>query len=156
MKHYKLLQENEVIKHMVFEMYSQAVQRQADSFVELYQNTLASIFANPWVFLKRSSISLGGDNLDDVMLPSYINCFHFFMSHINIKFVGCNSPISFLFCRLSSIFRFKINIKNNYLKQVWRYERAHPPRGWQSIRRRNDFVPVDGIYFFATTRSKRF
>ena len=75
-KHVKLLLDNPTIKTLVFMTYDKAVDRQLMQFMELFHNTLASTFSNPWVFLKRASSGLqskedGSSNLDDVSLPSF-------------------------------------------------------------------------------------
>merc|ERR550514_1700370 len=70
-KHVKLLKENEVIKHLIYETFDKAVERQLQQFIDLYDNTLAATFSNPWVFLKRASISLEDEPLEDVCLPSF-------------------------------------------------------------------------------------
>jgi GTP-binding protein EngB required for normal cell division len=75
-KHVKLLLDNATIKTLVFQTYDKAVDRQLAQFMELFNNTLASTFSNPWVFLKRASKGLAGEdgtpgNLDDVALPSF-------------------------------------------------------------------------------------
>jgi hypothetical protein len=76
-KHVKLLLDNPTIKTLVFQTYDKAVERQLAQFMELFNNTLASTFSNPWVFLKRASRGLAADdqgnsvNLDDVILPSF-------------------------------------------------------------------------------------
>lgn len=75
-KHVKLLLDNPTVKQLVFHTYDKAVDRQLAQFMELFNNTLASTFSNPWVFLKRASRGLADDtgdvgNLDDVTLPSF-------------------------------------------------------------------------------------
>ena len=76
-KHVKLLLDNPTIKELVFQTYDKPVDRQLTQFMELFNNTLASTFSNPWVFLKRASHGLtnedgsGPCNLDDVTLPSF-------------------------------------------------------------------------------------
>ena len=75
-KHVKLLLDNPTIKGLVFNTYDKAVDRQLAQFMELFNNTLASTFSNPWVFLKRASRGLvdsgeAGGDLDDVTLPSF-------------------------------------------------------------------------------------
>jgi hypothetical protein len=79
-KHVKLLLDNPTIKTLVFQTYDKAVDRQLAQFMELFNNTLASTFSNPWVFLKRASRGLDdevkkdegqGSSLDDVTLPSF-------------------------------------------------------------------------------------
>jgi hypothetical protein len=56
-KHGKLIKQNEMIKHMVYQAYDSACSRQLQSFVELFENMLTSTFSNPWVFLKGASSS---------------------------------------------------------------------------------------------------
>lgn len=76
-KHVKLLLDNPTVKTLVFQTYDKAVDRQRAQFMELFNNTLASTFSNPWVFLKRASRGLAADdqgnsvNLDDIALPSF-------------------------------------------------------------------------------------
>jgi len=54
-KHVKLIKQNEMIKHLVFNTYDQACERQLRAFIELFQNMLTSTFSNPWVFLKSAT-----------------------------------------------------------------------------------------------------
>jgi GTP-binding protein EngB required for normal cell division len=54
-KHVKLILDNPVIRAKVYETYDKAIERQMFSFIELFNNTLASTFSNPWVFLKRAA-----------------------------------------------------------------------------------------------------
>lgn len=61
----KLIKQNEMIKHLVYQTYDQACDRQLRQFVELFENMLTSTFANPWVFLKGTTY---GDQ--DAALPS--------------------------------------------------------------------------------------
>ena len=81
-KHVKLLLDNPTVKTLVFQTYDKAVDRQLAQFMELFNNTLASTFSNPWVFLKRASRGLAADdqgnsvNLDDVTLPSFEDTKH--------------------------------------------------------------------------------
>merc|ERR1719473_2329448 len=70
-KHVKLMQENEMIRSLVFETFDKAVERQLQQFVDLFDNTLASTFSNPWVFLKRASVALDSEPLEDACLPSF-------------------------------------------------------------------------------------
>merc|ERR1719510_2254000 len=51
-KHAKLIKQNEMIKHLVFQTYNKACARQLKQFVELFDNMLTSTFSNPWVFFK--------------------------------------------------------------------------------------------------------
>merc|ERR1719326_434146 len=69
-RHVKMIRDNEVIKHSVYETFDKAVDRQLQQFVDLFDNTLASTFSNPWVFLKRASTALDSEPLEDVCLPS--------------------------------------------------------------------------------------
>merc|ERR1719281_1030469 len=70
-KHHKLIQENDMIRQLIFSTYDEAIQRQLNEFTSLFQNMLASTFSNPWVFLKQTTLSLTEDSLDDVCLPSF-------------------------------------------------------------------------------------
>lgn len=70
-KNVKLIHENEMIKQLVFETFDKAVARQLQQFVDLFDNTLASTFSNPWVFLKRASTALDSEPLEDICLPSF-------------------------------------------------------------------------------------
>merc|ERR1712093_795599 len=65
------IHENEMIKQLVFDTFDKAVERQLQQFVDLFDNTLASTFSNPWVFLKRASTALDSEPLEDVCLPSF-------------------------------------------------------------------------------------
>merc|ERR1719329_1587284 len=51
-KHVKLIKQNEMIKHLVFQTYDNACKRQLQQFNDLFDNMLSSTFSNPWVFLK--------------------------------------------------------------------------------------------------------
>jgi len=73
-KHAKLLKKNEMIKHLVFQTYTKACDRQLRQFLDLFENMLTSTFSNPWVFLKGASASLGGqdgEEMQDAVLPSF-------------------------------------------------------------------------------------
>jgi hypothetical protein len=71
-KHARLIKQNEMIKHLVFQTYDAACKRQLAMFVELFENMLTSIFSNPWVFLKGAT---GGreesEDLQDALLPAF-------------------------------------------------------------------------------------
>jgi len=56
-KHVKLIKSNSMIKHLIFQTYYRACDRQLRSFVELFENMLTSTFSNPWVFLKGAAAS---------------------------------------------------------------------------------------------------
>ena len=66
-----IIENNEMVKNLVYETFDKAVDRQLQQFVELFDNTLASTFSNPWVFLKRASTEIGEGSLEDVCLPSF-------------------------------------------------------------------------------------
>jgi len=72
-KRVKLMQQNDMIRHRIFDMYDRACQRQLQQFTELFDNMLTSEFSNPWVFLKGSendeasgSNALPSSSFDDV------------------------------------------------------------------------------------------
>mmetsp|Transcript_44536 Transcript_44536/g.88249 ORF Transcript_44536/g.88249 Transcript_44536/m.88249 type:complete len:727 (+) Transcript_44536:122-2302(+) len=63
-KHAKFIKQNEMIKHLVFQTYDNACERQLRAFMDLFENMLTSTFSNPWVFLKSAtagSVEDGGD-----------------------------------------------------------------------------------------------
>jgi hypothetical protein len=71
-KHAKLIKQNSMIKHLVFQTYDKACQRQLNQFVELFDNMLTSTFSNPWVFLKGATgTPTENENLEDAVLPSF-------------------------------------------------------------------------------------
>jgi hypothetical protein len=71
-KHAKLLKENGMIRHLVFQTYDAACKRQMAQFLDLFDNMLSSTFSNPWVFLKGATLSTMGNNEDLVAsLPSF-------------------------------------------------------------------------------------
>jgi len=70
-KHVKLMKQNEMIKHLVFQTYDNACKRQLQQFVELFDNMLSSTFSNPWVFLKGATLGGEGENVSDALLPSF-------------------------------------------------------------------------------------
>lgn len=67
----QIIQNNDMVKSLVYETFDKAVDRQLSQFVELFDNTLASMFSNPWVFLKRASTHIDEASLEDVCLPSF-------------------------------------------------------------------------------------
>ena len=71
-KHAKLIKQNAMIKHAVWQTYDQACKRQLRQFVELFENMLTSTFSNPWVFLKGATQipGISGD-FDNAYLPSF-------------------------------------------------------------------------------------
>jgi len=71
-KHVKLIKQNEMIKHLVFETYDAACKRQLAMFTDLFDNMLTSTFSNPWVFLKGATPTEGdSEDLVDAVLPSF-------------------------------------------------------------------------------------
>merc|ERR1712007_107557 len=71
-KHVKLIKQNEMIKHLVFETFDRACSRQLAQFVDLFENMLTSTFSNPWVFLKGATTgSADTDDIQEVVLPSF-------------------------------------------------------------------------------------
>lgn len=71
-KHVKLIKQNEMIKHLVFQTHDAACERQLQQFSELFDNMLTSTFSNPWVFLKgATSTTSESDDLLDSVLPSF-------------------------------------------------------------------------------------
>mmetsp|Transcript_34384 Transcript_34384/g.103605 ORF Transcript_34384/g.103605 Transcript_34384/m.103605 type:complete len:727 (+) Transcript_34384:103-2283(+) len=71
-KHARLIKQNEMIKHLVFQTYDRACARQQQQFVELFENMLTSTFSNPWVFLKTSTTaSPEAEDMQDAVLPSF-------------------------------------------------------------------------------------
>merc|ERR1739848_412809 len=71
-KHAKLIKQNEIIKHLVFERYDRSCQRQLRHFLDLFDNMLTSTFSNPWVFLKQTrSEGIEGQNPQETAFPSF-------------------------------------------------------------------------------------
>jgi len=71
-KHAKLIKQNEMIKHLLFQTYDRACQRQLQQFVELFDNMLTSGFSNPWVFLRNGIPGTKeGEEGGDAALPSF-------------------------------------------------------------------------------------
>ncbi|CAE8687587.1 unnamed protein product, partial [Polarella glacialis] len=69
-KHVKLIKQNEMIKHLVFQTYDNACDRQLKQFIELFENMLTSTFANPWVFLKGATVGIHSEDSPGAALPS--------------------------------------------------------------------------------------
>jgi len=71
-KHGKLIKENKMIQHLVFQTYDGACAHQLQHFVDLFDDMLSSAFANPWIFL-RNSTAEGHESIDlhDAVLPSF-------------------------------------------------------------------------------------
>jgi len=59
----KIINQNEITKHLLYEAWDKACSRQLNHFLELFDNMLTSTFSNPWVFLKVATVGDGG--LDD-------------------------------------------------------------------------------------------
>lgn len=71
-QHAKLIKQNAMIKHAVWQTYDKSCGRQLRQFIELFENMLTSTFSNPWVFLKGATSSPGADeSLQEAMLPSF-------------------------------------------------------------------------------------
>ena len=75
-KHVRTLENDQMVKHLVFQAYDKAVNRQLEHFTELFANVLDSIFANPWAFLKRASsftdyVGADDHNKIEACLPSF-------------------------------------------------------------------------------------
>lgn len=70
-KHAKLINQNDMIKHLVFKTFDDRCERQLRNFMELFENLLTSTFANPWVFLKSATVApMDDDDMTDSVLPS--------------------------------------------------------------------------------------
>jgi len=70
-KHGKLIEENQTVKKLVYDTFDFVVQRQLEQFVELFKSTLHATFANPWVFLKKTTARLDdGEIGEEMLLPS--------------------------------------------------------------------------------------
>jgi len=67
-RHAQFIEDNQTIKKLVFDTYDAVVDRQLKMFVELFTSTLHATFANPWVFLKKTTASIGDDE-EDIQLP---------------------------------------------------------------------------------------
>jgi GTP-binding protein EngB required for normal cell division len=71
-KHAKLIKQNDMIKHLVFQTYDKACARQLQMFSELFENMLTSTFSNPWVFLKTpSTAATGEEEPQEAAMPSF-------------------------------------------------------------------------------------
>merc|ERR1712083_983719 len=70
-KHAKLIEENATVKKMVFDTFDRVAERQLRQFIDLFKSTLHATFANPWVFLKRTTARLDDDDIgQECLLPS--------------------------------------------------------------------------------------
>lgn len=70
-KHAKLIEENQTVRKLVFDVYDNVTQRQLNQFITLFKSTLHATFSNPWVFLKKASAKLDDDELGDMpLLPT--------------------------------------------------------------------------------------
>jgi GTP-binding protein EngB required for normal cell division len=68
-RHARLVEDNATIRKLVFDTFDAVVQRQLNQFVDLFKSTLDATFANPWVFLKKTSVNISaGEEMDDEML----------------------------------------------------------------------------------------
>jgi len=71
-RHAKLISQNEMIRHLVYETYDKACQRQLKQFVDLFEDVLTATFSNPWVFLKAATTDDTADDLQqDWVLPNW-------------------------------------------------------------------------------------
>jgi len=70
-KHAKLIEENQTVRKLVFDVYDNVTQRQLNQFITLFKSTLHATFSNPWVFLKKTSAKLDDDESGDMpLLPT--------------------------------------------------------------------------------------
>jgi len=67
-RHAQFIEDNPTIKNLVFGTFDAVVERQLKLFIELFKSTLHATFANPWVFLKKTTATIGDDE-EDVQLP---------------------------------------------------------------------------------------
>jgi len=58
-KHAKLIEQNEMMKFLLFDRYDAALDRQLKFFLDLFDDMLTATFANPWVFMKGATIEGG-------------------------------------------------------------------------------------------------
>lgn len=71
-KHVRLLKQNDMIKHLLFQTYDKACKRQLQQFNDLFDNMLTSTFSNPWVFLKCATAGTSDrEDMGDAVLPSF-------------------------------------------------------------------------------------
>merc|ERR1711953_573478 len=71
-KHAKLIKQNGLIKHLVFNTYDRACANQLQQFLGLFESMLTSTFSNPWVFLKTpTTTGSEADDMQDAVLPSF-------------------------------------------------------------------------------------
>lgn len=70
-KHVKLMKQNDMIRHLIYQTYDAACKRQLQQFIELFDNLLTSTFSNPWVFLRGASTNGSTEDLGDAVLPSF-------------------------------------------------------------------------------------
>jgi hypothetical protein len=70
-KHAKMIEDNQTARKLIYDCYDAAVERQLLQFLDLFKSTLHATFANPWVFLKKTTAKLDDDDVGaDVLLPS--------------------------------------------------------------------------------------
>jgi len=71
-KHAKLIKQNGLIKHLVFQTYDRACANQLQQFLGLFESMLTSTFSNPWVFFKTpTTAGAEADDMQDAVLPSF-------------------------------------------------------------------------------------
>jgi len=68
-RHAQFIEDNQTIKKLVFETFDTVVDRQLKMFLELFKSTLHATFANPWVFLKKTTAKIGDEEDEDIQLP---------------------------------------------------------------------------------------
>jgi len=69
-KNVKLINQNAMIKNLIFNCYDQTCARQLRLFMELFDNLLLSTFANPWILVKGGSTETFGEQDSKAIRPS--------------------------------------------------------------------------------------
>lgn len=69
-KNVKLINQNVMIKNLIFNCYDQTCARQLKLFMELFDNLLLSTFANPWILVKGASTETFGERESRATKPS--------------------------------------------------------------------------------------
>lgn len=71
-KYASVIKSNEVVQHLIYDAFDKAVERQKHHFFNLFNNTLTSVFANPWVFLKKASAQvIDADEFSELSKPTF-------------------------------------------------------------------------------------
>jgi len=68
-----MLKHNEMCRFLVFHAYDLAVDRQLARFLDLFQNMLTSVFANPWVFVRGATVNDAAEKAKTVGKSEVIN-----------------------------------------------------------------------------------